>query len=117
MFEKALAMAPGFTEPLEQLASMSFVDKNPQAAITRIERQALVEPKSASLQYLLGRAYQASGDMKQAEKAFMKAIELNPQAVPAYVSLGQIYGASKEYDRAIAIVKALVRPDQPARSC
>jgi len=115
-FEKALAMAPGFTEPLEQLATMSFVDKNPQAAITRIERQALLEPKSASLQYLLGRAYQASGDSKQAEKAFMKAIELNPQAVPAYVSLGQIYGASKEYDRAIAeLDKALAaRPDQPA---
>ena len=48
----------------------------------------MLEPKSAALQYLLGRAYQASGDTKQAEKAFMKAIELNPEAVPAYVSLG-----------------------------
>ena len=115
-FEKALAMAPGFTEPLEQLATMSFVEKNPQAAITRIERQALLEPKSPGLQYLLGRAYQASGDPKQAEKAYLKAIELNPQAVPAYVSLGQIYGQSKEYDRAIAeLDKALAaRPDQPA---
>ena len=79
----------GFTEPLEQLATMSFVEKNPQAAITRIERQALLEPKSPGLQYLLGRAYQASGDTKQAEKAYLKAIELNPQAVPAYVSLGR----------------------------
>jgi len=116
LFEKALAMAPGYTEPLEQLATMSFVEKDPQAAISRIERQALLEPKSASLQYLLGRAYQASGDLKQAEKAFMKAVELNPEAAPAYVSLGQIYGASKEYDRAIAeLDKALVaRPDQPA---
>ena len=115
-FEKALAMAPGFSEPLEQLATMSFVEKNPQAAIARIERQAMLEPKSAALQYLLGRVYQASGDNKQAEKAFLKAIELNPGAVPAYVSLGQIYGASKEYDRAIAeLDKALkTRPDQPA---
>ena len=115
-FEKALAMAPGFTEPLEQLATMSFVEKNPQAAITRIERQVLLEPKSAGLQYLLGRAYQASGDATQAEQAFMKAIELNPEAVPAYVSLGQIYGASKDYDRAIGeLDKALAaRPDQPA---
>jgi Flp pilus assembly protein TadD len=116
MFEKALAMAPGFTEPLEQLATMSFAEKAPQAAIARIERQALLEPKSAALQYLLGRAYQASGDTKQAEQAFMKAIELNPEATSAYVSLGQIYGASKEYDRAIAeLDKALAsRPDQPA---
>lgn len=115
-FEKALAMAPGYTEPLEQLATMNFAEKDPNAAIARIERQALLEPKSASLQYLLGRAYQASGDTKQAEKAFMKAVELNPNAAPAYVSLGQIYGASKEYDRAIAeLDKALAsRPDQPA---
>jgi putative PEP-CTERM system TPR-repeat lipoprotein len=115
-FEKALAMASGFTEPLEQLATMSFAEKNPQAAIARIERQALLEPKSAAIQYLLGRAYQAGGDPKQAEKAFLKAIELNPQAAQAYVSLGQMYGASKEYDRSIAeLDKALAaRPDQPA---
>ncbi len=115
-FEKALAMAPGFTEPLEQLATLSFVDKDPQAAISRIERQAMLQPKSPSVQYLLGRAYQAAGDTKQAEKAYMKAIELNPDSIPAYVSLGQIYGASKEYDRAIAeLDKALAaRPDQPA---
>jgi Flp pilus assembly protein TadD len=52
----------------------------------------------------------------QAEKAFLKAIELDPQAAQAYVSLGQIYSASKEYDRAIAeLDKALsARPDQPA---
>jgi Flp pilus assembly protein TadD len=114
-FEKALAMAPGFTDPLDQLATMSFAEKNPQAAIARIERQALLEPKSAAIQYLLGRAYQAGGDAKQAEKAFLKAIELNPQASQAYVSLGQIYGASKDYDRSIAeLDKALqARPDQP----
>jgi putative PEP-CTERM system TPR-repeat lipoprotein len=116
LFEKALAMAPSYVEPLEQLATMSFVDKDPQAAIARIERQLLLEPKSAGMQYLLGRAYQASGDTKQAEKAFMKAVELNPEAVPAYVSLGQLYGASKDYDRAITeLDKALAaRPDQPA---
>jgi putative PEP-CTERM system TPR-repeat lipoprotein len=115
-FEKALAMAPGFMEPLDQLATMSFAERNPQAAIARVERQAMLEPKSAALQYLLGRAYQASGDTRQAEKAYMKAVELNPNAAQAYVSLGQLYSASKEYDRAIAeLDKALAsRPDQPA---
>jgi Flp pilus assembly protein TadD len=76
----------------------------------------LLEPKSAALQYLLGRAYAASGDSKQAEQAFMKAIELNPGSVPAYVSLGQIYGSSKDYERAITeLDRALAaQPDQPA---
>jgi Flp pilus assembly protein TadD len=115
-FEKALAMAPGYLEPLDQLATMSLAEKNAQAAIARVERQALLEPKSAAIQYLLGRVYQATGDAKQAEKAYRKTIELNPQAAPAYVALGQIYGASQNYDQAIAeLDKALAsRPDQPA---
>ena len=115
-FEKALVMAPGFVEPLDQLAAMSLAEKNPQAALARVERQAMLEPKSAAIQYLLGRVCQASGDSKGAERAFRKSVELNPSAVPAYVGLGQIYGASKEYDQAIAeLDKALAsRPDQPA---
>ena len=61
-------------------------------------------------------AYQAKRDLTRAEAAYLKAVELNPNLVAAYVSLGQIYGASKEYDRAIGqLDKALAtRPDQPA---
>jgi putative PEP-CTERM system TPR-repeat lipoprotein len=115
-FERALAIAPGYPEPLAQLAAMSFADKNPNAAIARIARQAMLQPSSSEIQYLLGRAYQAGGDTKRAEQAFLKAVELNPNAGGAYVSLGQMYSASKDYDRSIAeLDKALVlRPDQPA---
>ena len=115
-FERALAMVPGYPEPLEQLASMSFADKNPGAAVARIERQALLEPRSAAIQLLLGRAYQASGERAKAEQAYLKSLEIDPGAAPAYYALGQLYGAAKEYDRAIAqLDKALEkRPDQPA---
>jgi len=115
-FERALAMAPGFTSPLAQLASMSFGAKNPDEALSRLERQAMLAPTSADVQYLLGRAYLAAGDRNAAEKAYLKAVELNPNAVAAYVSLGQLYGTSKEYDRAIAeLDKALeAQPEQPA---
>jgi Flp pilus assembly protein TadD len=109
-------MVPGYAEPLEQLASMSFADKNPAAAIARIERQALLQPQSAGIQFLLGRAYLASGDRAKAEQAYLKSLELDPNAAPAYLALGQLYGASQDYDRAIAqLDKALEkRPDQPA---
>jgi tetratricopeptide (TPR) repeat protein len=115
-FERALTMAPSFVEPLEELAAMSLAEKNPQAAVARIERQILIEPRSGALHYLLGQAYQALGDTRQAEKAFLTVIEINPQAPQPFVSLGQIYSASRDYDRAIAqLDKALAaRPDQPA---
>jgi len=115
-FERALAMAPRFTNPLAELTSMSFADQDQSAALSRIERQALLEPSSSEIQYLLGQAYLASGDRSAAEKAYRKAVEINPNAVGAYVSLGQLYGNSKEYDRAIGeLEKALeTQPEQPA---
>ncbi len=115
-FEKSLAIAPGFADPLAQLASISFTDKNPNAALARLERQAMLQPNSAEIRYLVGRAYELAGDRAKAEQSYLKAVELNPGAVPAYISLGQIYGATKDYDRAITqLDKALAqRPDQPA---
>jgi Flp pilus assembly protein TadD len=115
-FEKALAMAPPFVEPLEQLAGMSFGEKDQAAAIARVERQALLEPGSAEIQFLLGRVSQLAGDTTRAEQAYRKAVELNPNATGPYVALGQIYGSSKDYPRAIAeLDKALAaNPEQPA---
>ena len=109
-------MAPAFTEPLEQLAGMSFAEKNPAAAIARVERQALLEPRSAEIQYLLGRVSQVAGETQRAEQAYRKAVELNPNLNGAYVALGQLYGTSKDYGRAIGeLDKALAaNPEQPS---
>ena len=108
-------MAPGYGEPLEQLAVMSLIEKNPAAALTRVERQALLEPRSAELQFLLGRVSQASGNPQRAEQAYRKALEINPNLAGPYVALGQIYGSAKEYQRAIGeLDQALAKnPDQP----
>jgi tetratricopeptide (TPR) repeat protein len=115
-FERALAMAPRFVDPLTQLASMSFADNRPEEAISRIQRQAMLEPKAGEIQYLLGRAYQATKDTAQAEAALRKAAELNPNLSAAYVSLGQLYGISKEYDRSIEQLDKVLatNPEQPA---
>jgi len=77
---------------------------------TSEETQVMLEPKSGELQLLLGRAYQAKRDLTRAEAAYLKAVELNPNLVAAYVSLGQLYGVSKEYDRSISqLEKAIAR--------
>ena len=83
--------------------------------MTRVERQALLEPRSAELQFLLGRVSQASGDPQRAEQAYRKALEINPNLAGPYVALGQIYGSAKEYQRAIGeLDQALAKnPDQP----
>ena len=105
-----------FERALAQLAAMSMAEGRPQAALTRVERQAMLEPGSGRIQYLLGQVYRANGDQAGAEKAYLRAVELNPNVAAAYVQLGQMYGASEEYDRAIAkLEKALeTQPGQPA---
>ena len=100
-FEQALRLDPGFAEALAQLASMSLEDKQPGAAIERIRRQTMAAPKSAPLQYLLGRACQASRDLAGAQAAYLKALELQPDLVAAYVQLGRIDATSRQMDRAI----------------
>jgi tetratricopeptide (TPR) repeat protein len=50
---------------------------------------------------LLGRVYLARGEGDQAEAAFLKAIEINPQLFDPYVALGGFYAQTKRYDEAL----------------
>ena len=39
---------------------------------------------------------------KQAETVFLKAVELEPDLIDAYVRLGNLYGTTGQYDEALA---------------
>jgi tetratricopeptide (TPR) repeat protein len=101
-FEQALNLAPGFVEPLVQLVSLDFAARKPDVALERVNRQIGAQPKSAGLQYLLGRVHLTRKEVKQAEAALNRAIEMDPGLTPAYLALSQLYIASKEYDQALA---------------
>jgi tetratricopeptide (TPR) repeat protein len=114
-FERSLAMAPRYIDPLAQLASMSLTEQKTDAALARVERQAMLEPNSGEIQYLLGQIHQVRGNQPQAEAAFLKALELNPNLSAAYVRLGAMYGASQQYDQAIGKLESALekQPDEP----
>jgi tetratricopeptide (TPR) repeat protein len=50
---------------------------------------------------LLGRVHLARGEGTQAEQAFLKAIELNPQLFDPYVALGGFYAQTRRYEEAL----------------
>jgi Tfp pilus assembly protein PilF len=50
------------------------------------------------LQWLLG-TYFSRREPDRAEAAFLKAIELEPSLIEAYVKLAQIYGIAQRYDQ------------------
>ena len=64
-----------------------------------IEKQITSHPSSNA--YVdLGRGYLFAKDFDRAEKAFVRAIELNPRNYKAYTFLGKYYRQRGEYDRA-----------------
>jgi tetratricopeptide (TPR) repeat protein len=55
--------------------------------------------------------YLARRDSQRAEGAFLKAIELEPNLVAAYVQLSRLYGTSRRYDDALAKLNEAVKVD------
>ena len=101
-FESALALAPGFVDPLAQLVQMKLADKDAAGAAALVKKQlAAVNNNSGPLHQVLGEVYFAQGKREEAEQAFLKAIELEPRLSASYTSLATIYAAQNKLDAAI----------------
>jgi tetratricopeptide (TPR) repeat protein len=103
-FETALAMAPGYVEPLAQLVGMALADKRADAALAVATKQMGLAPRSGGVQRLVGIVQLARHDDAAAEAAFLKAIELEPTLLSAYMELGAMYRKSGRYGDALARV-------------
>jgi len=100
-FTNAVAMQPGFVEPLAQLVALDLNEKRSEDALARVKKQLELHPQSVGLHLLLGRVYLARGEGTQAEETFLKAIAINPQLFEPYVALGGFYAQTKRYDEAL----------------
>jgi tetratricopeptide (TPR) repeat protein len=100
-FEDALALLPEYLEPLAQLADMAVAERQPEAAIDRVEKQMARAPKSGAIPYLLGKLHERRGDSQRAERAYLKALDIQPTLVSPYVALGGLYAGSGKYDQAL----------------
>jgi tetratricopeptide (TPR) repeat protein len=58
--------------------------------LERCQRQVEEKPDSGSAHFNLGLAYTRSGRVKQAEEAYLKALELDPTLVQAWVNIGGV---------------------------
>jgi tetratricopeptide (TPR) repeat protein len=58
--------------------------------LERCQREAEEHPERASSHYNLGLAYTVSGRVKQAEEAYLKALEIDPSMIQAWVNLGGV---------------------------
>jgi tetratricopeptide (TPR) repeat protein len=115
-FENALTVSPGYLDPLSHVVSLDLASKQLDTAIARVQRQIAVVPNSGPHYGLLGDLYLIKRDGKAAETALLKAVELEPRLLSAYLSLGNLYIQSQQYDQAIGRLEQAVRgnPSNPA---
>jgi len=109
-FEDALKVLPDSVASLSQLVSIDIANKNNTLALNRITKQLELSQPPGFYQ-LLGRVHSLRGEYDQAEKAYLKAIELDPGVVFYYLELIQLYNSSKQYDQAALKLEETIKRD------
>jgi len=107
-FERSLELAPDYLPALEQLVEADIADKQYAVAFERVRELIEKYPKSPELPSLLARIHEAKGETDQAEAALLKAIDLQPNFRPAYLSLARIYVVSNRYQQALDKLQGIV---------
>jgi tetratricopeptide (TPR) repeat protein len=82
-----------------------------QGAINDLQGLLSRQPKDVVVRYNLARAYQARGEWDAARIQYSEAIRNQPNFVSAYVGLGQVYLAKRDYGKAITTADELFKID------
>jgi tetratricopeptide (TPR) repeat protein len=116
--EHALSLDRTNSQALTALINLSVATGKLDEVRARIEQLAVEQPNNAQLQYLLGQSYRSGNqqqqpDAQRAEAAMRRTIELDPDYMPAYSALAEIYFGTQQPDRAIDEYKKIAerRPD------
>jgi tetratricopeptide (TPR) repeat protein len=107
-YEKSLELAPDYLATLQNITALDIVERRFDQAHHRLAGVMERNPKSAEPLLLQARIYSAEGQTNQAESAYSKAIELDPQMPEAYMDLAQFYLVSQQEQQALDRLTALV---------
>jgi tetratricopeptide (TPR) repeat protein len=84
-------------------------------ALTVAQNAVKVDPRSASAQFVLGRARIAAGDKKGAEEALTEVLRLNPRAGAAQTELARLNLAAGKTDAAVQFASEAIK-NEPRRA-
>ena len=83
----------------------------PGAAVIRLEEALQSFPSASRLWFALGFANFKLDKTEEAERAFRKAIDLDPKFAPAFAYLGLIRARTGSYSEAISLYESALRSD------
>jgi tetratricopeptide (TPR) repeat protein len=81
-------------------SNAAFSAGNFDEAVTKVNGIIAEEPTCAACHAKLGDIYTKKNDLDNAEKSYLKAIELDPKNGAAYGALATIYNTKKQFDKA-----------------
>jgi len=110
LFNQALAIDPNFSRAYAGICEANLalyeitngVDDFSHAEIACEKAQSLNVDSNSEVKVALGRLYRVSGLYQKAEDILVKAIAISPTAVDAYIELGEVHSAQKEFEKAEA---------------
>jgi cytochrome c-type biogenesis protein CcmH/NrfG len=85
-------------------------------ALTELNEELKVDPRSAQANYEMGEVYRKHGQMDDAVTAFRKALEINPAATPARLGLAKALLQLGQKAEALAALEPAAKtdPDDPS---
>ncbi|MBC8094497.1 MAG: tetratricopeptide repeat protein [Akkermansiaceae bacterium] len=108
-FERALELAPDTLQALEYLVDLYVDTRQYDSATKRVQAAIQRSGDSAVMQTLLSKALWGKGDTQAAERALLKAIELDPNFHLAYLFLAKLYVETGQKDQALAKLEETVK--------
>ncbi len=111
LFEQALDRDPGSVEALGGLVATLAQQKQNPRAIARIQQQIGRLPERAPFHYMLGQMYVGANDMENAEKSLMRATELDPKGLDAFLLLAAVQSSRGSVDSAVRLYERNIQSD------
>jgi tetratricopeptide (TPR) repeat protein len=111
-YQQALEKVPSATDALQGIMNAYLAQKQPEQAIAAARAQVAKSPTTGGFYDLLGTALFQRKDLKGAESAFRKAVELDSNNSDALLKLGEVQVAQGSVNEALALYQQSIK-DHP----
>lgn len=116
LFSRAVAVRPDNVPARIQLAVVHLMDREPEPAEKHLRAAVTYDPGSPEAWSNLGSALRMLGHTQDAEAAFRKAIELEPEAYAPALNLAALLFGENRIDEAVALLEEAVEsPEEMGR--
>ncbi|MSP25710.1 MAG: tetratricopeptide repeat protein [Myxococcales bacterium] len=115
LFIEMVETYPTFGPGYVGLASAAFALGEVAAGAVALEQAIKIYPKNAGLHAQLGVAFAHTGHLEQAQSAFLRVLDIEPDNIDALVSLAQLCRATRNFTEAVDILDHAnkLAPDNP----